>query len=131
MFLSNKILLLGFFGMSLLPVSCRQQISFPNFDSQAWIADAFACQKVRPGLVPELDKIRRDLRGLRTTEILSILGKPDAEALLANNQRIYYYYVQAGAQCQNRQQLSAANKLQVRFNALETVSEINFEQPIF
>ena len=118
-------------GMSMLSaMGCRGQVKFPGFNSQAWIADAFACQSVRAKMLLDLEKIRLDLRGLRTTEIMSVLGKPDSEGLLANNERIYYYYVQAGEQCQNRQKLSGANKLQVRFDALEHASEVNFEQPI-
>ena len=129
--IKTKAFLLITSGMSLLsPLSCREQIKFPEFNSQAWKSDAFACQSVRPQLLADLEKIRLDLRGLRTTEIMSVLGKPDSEGLLANNERIYYYYVQAGEQCQNRQKLSGANKLQVRFDALERASEVNFEQPI-
>ncbi len=127
----NKVLLVVIAGGGIFsPLGCREQVKFPDFNSKAWIADAFACQSMRPKLLPDLEKIRLDMKGLRTTEVMRVLGKPDGEALLANNERIYYYYVQAGEQCQNRQKLSGANKLQVRFNALEYVSEINFEQPL-
>jgi hypothetical protein len=127
----NKAFMWVISGWSILsPLGCREQVKFPGFNSQSWIADAFGCQSVRSKMLPDLEKIRLDLRGLRTTDIMGVLGKPDSEGLLANNERIYYYYVQSGEQCQDRQKLSAANKLQVRFDALERASEVNFEQPI-
>ena len=129
--LLNKTLrniLLGI--LTFLLFNCRQKITFPGFNSQAWKADAFSCQGVRNKLVPDLQKIRLNLRTLSTREIIDVLGKPDAEALLADNQRIYYYYIEPGTQCQNKRELSVANKLMVRFNALEKASEVNFEKPI-
>ncbi len=123
-----RVLLLG--AIAMLFNSCQQKVNFSDFDSLRWINDAFACQDVRPKLLPELQKIRLKLRGQTTTQIMEVLGKPDSEALLANNQRIYYYYIQPGSQCQNKQKLSSANKLLVRFNALEQASEVNFEQPV-
>lgn len=128
----NKSWLLAALTIILISAfGCRPRAKLPEFNSQAWIADAFACQSVRSKLVPELEKIRLEIRGLTTSQVIELLGKPDGEGLLASNGRIYYYYVAAGRQCQDRQTLSAANKLQVRFNALEQASEVNFEQPIF
>ena len=120
-------LLLGMLGTV---THCRPKITFPEFNSTAWINDAFACQNVRSKMLPELKKIRRELRGLAISQLMGVLGKPDSEALLAGNERIYYYYLLPGTQCQNKQELSGANKLMVRFNALEQVSEVLFEQPV-
>ncbi|RDC63579.1 hypothetical protein [Adhaeribacter pallidiroseus] len=111
-------------------IHCRPKVTFPEFNSTAWIKDSFACQNVRSKMLPELKKIRRQLRGLAISQLMGVLGKPDSEALLAGNERIYYYYLQPGTQCQNKQELSGANKLTVRFNALEQVSEVLFEQPV-
>lgn len=131
MILRKNLSLLLLYGLvTILPFSCRQKISFPDFNSKEWITDAFSCRGIRPDLVPGLQKIRLNLRGLTTGQIMEVLGKPDAEALLANNQRIYYYYIQPGSQCQNKQKLSEANKFMVRFNALEQASEVSFEQPV-
>lgn len=119
------------FGVvAVMALSCRQKLSLPGFNSQLWISDAFACQGKRNKLVPILQKIRPDLKGLSTNQIMEVLGKPDAEGLLADNQRIYYYYIQQGTQCQDKKKLSEANKFIVRFNALERVSELSFERPL-
>jgi len=131
MFLKNKVfLLLLFLGVDFVSTNCRPKVTFPGFDSAAWIGDSFACQNVRRNLIPELKKIRRELRGLAISQLMNVLGKPDSEALLAGNERIYYYYLMPGTQCQNKQELSSANKLMIRFNALEQVSEVLFEQPV-
>lgn len=130
MFLPKIIYPLIFISLVSVPTSCRRKVSFPGFNSPAWIGDSFACQSVRPKMLPELKKIRRELRGLTIPQLMGVLGKPDGEALLAGNERIYYYYLQPGKQCQNKNELSAANKLMVRFNALEQVSEVMFEQPV-
>lgn len=128
-FIKTCWLLLSF-AIILAGGSCRPKVSFPDFDSVAWKQDAFACRGERRKMLSELQKIRRELRGLAISQLMGVLGKPDSEALLAGNERIYYYYLQPGTQCQNKQKLSAANKLLVRFNALEQVSEVIFEQPV-
>ncbi|QNF34856.1 hypothetical protein HUW51_19795 [Adhaeribacter swui] len=114
----------------VITISCRTKKTIPDFDSQAWKNDAFACQDIRSKMVPKLKIIRRDLRGLTIRELMDVLGKPDLETLLAGNQRIYHYYLFPGDQCQNKRKMSSANKLTVRFNALEQVSEVLFEQPL-
>ncbi|QMU28384.1 hypothetical protein [Adhaeribacter radiodurans] len=132
MILSKKLLYHLSFCLIIwtLAGSCRSKVTFPDFDSKAWKNDKYACQSVRNKMIPEVKKITPKLRGLAISQLMGVLGKPDSEALLANNERIYYYYVQPGNQCQNKLELSTANKLLVRFNALEQVSEITFEQPL-
>ncbi|PSR53036.1 hypothetical protein AHMF7605_05590 [Adhaeribacter arboris] len=132
MFLANQLICRLSFAIVLwgLAAGCRPKISFPDFNSQAWMSDSFACQSVRSKMIPELKKIKSKLEGLATTQVMGVLGKPDGEALLASNERIYYYYLQPGSQCQNSRELSTANKLMVRFDALERVKEVLFEQPI-
>ncbi|MDQ4139173.1 MAG: hypothetical protein M3142_01485, partial [Bacteroidota bacterium] len=114
----------------ILSGGCRPKITFPDFDSKTWKSDAYGCQDLRSKMIPKLKKIRPELKGLAIPQIMGALGKPDSEALLPNNERIYYYYLQPGDQCQNKRELSTANKLQIRFNATEKVSEVTFEQPV-
>ena len=131
LFLKKKVFICFLIvGLYCVSTHCRPKIAFPEFNSTAWIKDSFAYQNVRSKMLPELKKIRRELRGLAISQLMGVLGKPDSEALLAGNERIYYYYLQPGTQCQNKQELSNANKLMVRFNALEQVSEVLFEQPV-
>ncbi|MDQ3292702.1 MAG: hypothetical protein M3Q05_15555 [Bacteroidota bacterium] len=114
----------------LLAGSCRPKVTFPGIDSQAWKNDKYGCQAVRSKMVQELNKIRFELRGLAIPQVMGVFGRPDSESLLASNERIYYYYLEPGTQCQNHRELSTASKLSIRFNALEKVSEVSIEQRV-
>lgn len=81
-------------------------------------------------MTAEFDAIRKELYGKPENEVKDILGKPDAEQLMSRGQRLFIYYLEAGSQCEKRNQLSNANRAEVRFNALNKVSEITYLRPI-
>ncbi len=110
--------------------ACGIPESLKDFDSTTWKNDRYACKGERKALVGEFDKIRRELYGKKEYVIRNLLGKPDSESLLERNQRIYYYYLEPGAQCQNKRELSEANWVEVRINPTGKVSEVTFKNPI-
>lgn len=116
--------------LSVLLFSCSEPAQIPGFDSNSWKNDRNACKEKRQEMQSDFDRIRRDLYGLEEPEILDILGKPDGEQLMSRGQRLFYYYIESGSQCDTKDRLSEANRVEVRFNALNRVSEITYARPL-
>lgn len=116
--------------LCLLLTSCYTPENLRGFDSDTWKADRFGCNGKRKEMVQEFEKIRRALYGQKEVIARNVLGKPDQEELLEGNQRIYYYYLEPGEQCQDRLTLSAANWAEVRINAVGEVSKVSYKNPI-
>jgi hypothetical protein len=116
----------------LLPlfIACSEPTRMEGFDSSAWQQDKNGCQEKRSQMISDFDGIRRELYGRPESEIKDILGKPDAEQLMRRGQRVFIYYLEPGAHCNERNKLSEANRAEVRFNALHKVSEITYLRPI-
>ncbi|MCC9137991.1 hypothetical protein [Pontibacter silvestris] len=114
----------------LLLSSCSTPESFKNFDSETWKNDRYACDNKRMQLVEDFEKIKQDLIGKKEYVIRNVLGKPDNEELLEGNQRNYYYYLEPGSQCTERNKMSEANRVGVRINAIGKASEIFYKDPI-
>ncbi|TPE42532.1 hypothetical protein [Pontibacter mangrovi] len=104
--------------------------SLKDFDSDTWKDDRFGCDSKRAELVSDFEKIRKEMYGKKEYVVRNVLGKPDSEELMERSQRIYFYYIEPGTQCQNRKQLSEANRVQVRINSLGKVSEITYYKPV-
>lgn len=118
-------------ALSLLLLSaCGVPESMQDFDSETWKNDRYGCQEQRGALVDDFEQIRKDLIGKKEYVLRSLLGKPDSEELLAGNQRIYFYYIEKGAQCGNNRELSEANRVQVRINAVGKISEVGYYRPV-
>ncbi len=101
-----------------------------NFDSEAWKTDALACKNERNSLLPGLDSMKEQLRGVSEKDLQKLLGKPEATSLTDQSERIYIYYIEPGSQCQQNNGLSEANKLMVRISSLGWVTELNYENPV-
>ncbi|MBJ6117977.1 hypothetical protein JAO76_07240 [Pontibacter sp. BT310] len=125
----KKINSLLYLSVIVLAVACGSPESMKDFDSTTWKADKNACKGDRAKLAPEFEKIRKDMVGKKEYIVRNVLGKPDKEELLERSQRIYYYYLESGEQCQNTSTLSEASRLEVRINSLGKVSEVNYNQP--
>lgn len=109
--------------------SCSTPESLRDFDSDTWKADKNACKGNRAKLVSSFEKIRKEMYGKKEYVVRNVLGKPDKENLLERSQRIYYYYIEVGAQCEDASKLSDANRVEVRINSLGKVSEITYANP--
>ena len=114
----------------LLFASCGVPDSLKGFDSETWKNDRYACDGKRQAMTGELEKIRRELYGKKEYVVRNLLGKPDSESLLERNQRIYYYYLEPGTQCTDKNRLSEANWVEVRINPTGKVSEVSYKNPL-
>lgn len=109
---------------------CGVPDSLKGFDSETWKNDRYACKGDRERMTGEFDKIRRELYGKKEYIVRNLLGKPDSESLLERNQRIYYYYLEHGTQCNERRGMSEANRVEIRINPTGKVSEVTYKEPL-
>lgn len=65
------------------------------------------------------------MRGLKTSDIESYLGKPDAQELSARSQRYYIYFINPGPKCDNAEENPQA--LFVRFSAVGLANEFTIK----
>ncbi|MCB2376917.1 hypothetical protein LGH70_04950 [Hymenobacter sp. BT635] len=72
---------------------------------------------------------RELIYGTRADDIDALFGRPDEEELSAQTEKVYFYYLEPGSQCEPSHQRSGANKLVLRFGPLGTVTEVLFERP--
>ncbi|MCX2741491.1 hypothetical protein [Pontibacter anaerobius] len=115
----------------LLLAACTTPDSLKDFDSTTWKNDRFGCDNQRAELVDDFELIRKEMYGKKEYVVRNVLGKPDSEELMERSQRIYFYYIEPGAQCQDRRtRMSEANRVQVRINSLGKVSEITYYKPV-
>ncbi|GAA3961675.1 hypothetical protein [Hymenobacter antarcticus] len=98
--------------------------NLPGFDAAAWRADPYACRDQRRAAVPVLARNRERLYDARADDVTALLGPPDEEELRANTEKVYYYYLEPGTQCQGRHARSGAACISLRFGALGTVTEV-------
>lgn len=116
--------------LCLLFSSCSTPESFKNFDSDSWKDDRYACNNKRGELVDDFEALKQDLIGKKEYVVRNLLGKPDNEELLEGNQRNYFYYIEPGSQCSERNRMSEANWVGVRINAIGKASEVFYKNPL-
>ena len=98
--------------------------SIPGFDAAAWRADPYACHNQRRAAVPALLQAKEQLYEARADDVNALLGPPDEEELRANTEKVYYYYLEPGTQCNAGHVRSAAPFISLRFGPLGTVTEV-------
>lgn len=113
-----------------LVTACGKKISAGSFNSKLWKSDRLACKDLRKKLIPELEKLKPQLTGISETDLQKLLGKPDGNSLADQGEHFYFYYLESGAQCQNTGYVSSANRLIVRVNALNLVTEVTNDHPL-
>lgn len=96
----------------------------PNFDAATWRADPYACRNLRRKAVPILALNKEKLYESRANDVTALLGQPDEEELRAGTEKVYYYYLEPGTQCQLPHVRSGAACLSLRFGPLGTVTEV-------
>lgn len=94
-----------------------------GFDAEKWKKDPKGCKSERLALLETLEKQKQKLIGLSQSEVVSLLGKPDAQELLKRNAKTFTYYLNEGSQCGVGSQEGIA--LIIHFGALNYVSEIS------
>ncbi|PJJ60326.1 hypothetical protein CLV45_1751 [Hymenobacter chitinivorans DSM 11115] len=100
----------------------------PGFDAAAWRHDPYACRNQRQAQLPALQQHRELLYGTRADDIDALFGRPDEEELSEQTEKLYFYYLEPGTQCEPAHQRSSANKLVLRFGPLGTVTEVLYER---
>ncbi len=114
----------------ILLAACSEPDRIEGFDSDSWKSDKYGCSNVRQGMQTDFERVRKELYKKEEAQIIDILGRPDGEQLMARGQRIFYYYLEEGSQCDQKNNLSEANRAEVRFNALNRVSEVTYLRPL-
>jgi hypothetical protein len=96
----------------------------PGFDAAKWRTDPYACRNQRRASLPALIQNKEKLYEARADDVTALLGQPDEEELRAGTEKVYYYYLEPGTQCQGRHARSGAPCLSMRFGPLGTVTEV-------
>ena len=121
---NNKIFLLI---IGCFIAGCSAKPDLPDFNEVTWKNDVRSCDNKRPGMVASLRKNTQNLIGLRHNEVIAVLGKPEGNSLEKSGERVYYYFIQPGSQCQNNKQPSTADKVFIRFDALDRAYKVKFD----
>ncbi|MDO7845763.1 hypothetical protein Q5H92_05290 [Hymenobacter sp. M29] len=120
---SCGFLLLAFSGLWM--GGCGHALpQLPDFDAPTWRADPYACRNQRRAAVPALVRSKEQLYEARADDVTTLLGQPDEEELRAGTEKVYYYYLEPGSQCEGRHARSGAACLSLRFGPLGTVTEV-------
>ncbi|GAB4127757.1 MAG: hypothetical protein OHK0045_19040 [Raineya sp.] len=105
----------------LIFTACKSE-KIEKFDAEKWKNDLKGCKNQRIQLVEALEKQKDKLMGLSQAQIVTLLGKPDAQELQKRNAKTFTYYLLEGSQCGKGSQEGVA--LIIHFGALNYVSEI-------
>ena len=103
----------------------KKTLRLQNFNSELWIADKNGCTGDRLNLKNQMLLLKYDMRGLKTDEIESYLGKPDAQDLFNRSQSYYIYFIEPGSKCENAKENPLA--LFVRFSAVGIANEFTIK----
>ena len=96
-----------------------------KFESELWIQDKNGCTGDRMSLKNQLLSLKHNMRGFKSSEIESYLGKPDAQELYTRSQRYYIYFIEPGPKCENAKENPQA--LFVRFSAIGIANEFTIK----
>ena len=96
-----------------------------GIERDKWEADKNACGNARASMRDAIDRQKEKLRGLKQTDIVKLLGRPDQNELSKRNQKFFYYFLEPGSPCSEGK--VAAERLVIRFNALGLAKEVLIE----
>src|SRR5687767_6756367 len=98
-------------------LSCGKDLpTLDGLDRSAWEADRDGCIGDRRKMLPVLAKEKDKLLALSEIEVVSVLGKPNANELHKRNQKFYRYLMSPGKECPASADTSSLD-LVIRFNA--------------
>lgn len=119
----NRIVILSSF---ILTIGCNGKTELTNFDSNTWIADKKGCDLTRYEMMPRLEELIFELKGMKERQLQGVLGKPDKTELYERGQRFLIYDVTPDQTCQSNYQGEQVDLI-LRLNALGIVSEANLQ----
>jgi hypothetical protein len=99
----------------------KKALRLQKFESELWIQDKNGCSGDRNKLKDNLLALKHNMRGLKTNDIESYLGKPDAQELYDRSQRYYIYFIEPGPKCDSAVEKPQA--LFIRFSAVGIANE--------
>ncbi len=106
-----------------LMVGCDQKtIDLDNFDEEAWRQDIGGCNSVRLGMLEALDAEKEKLKTLNQEDIVTLLGKPDANQLYKRGQNFLIYYI-TPKNC-GEIEFKEYKYLSIRFTAMGLAKEV-------
>ncbi|TAF63757.1 MAG: hypothetical protein EAZ55_12895 [Cytophagales bacterium] len=111
---------------AMMGCESKEPVTIQNFDTSVWKTDKNACKNQRKKIFEELNKEKKKLEGLSQMQVVALLGKPDRVMLEGRSQRIFYYFLEAGAQCNTTNKNEYAKegkKLKLRFSATDRLVE--------
>ncbi len=114
--------------VSLFFLSCSAPSSLGQLNLDTWREDRGACMNKRKGEIGALNAEKAGLLGKSSNEIGRLFGAPDIQQLGSRNLKIYIYFLEEGPHCQDKSQVSDAEKAVFRFNAVSLLTEINFQR---
>jgi hypothetical protein len=97
-----------------------------DFDSEVWMADKSGCNGDRMDLRDKLLASKYFMRGLKSGQIIDILGSPDAQELYNRSQQYYIYFLEPGPKCDNAKNNPLA--LFIRFSAVGIANEFTIRE---
>lgn len=97
--------------------------SFEGVDIAQWQEDKNGCNGTRNSMKDAMDSEKDKLLSLGQMEIVKLLGRPDQNELSSRNQKLFYYFIEAGPPCGNGVD-SLTAKLVIRFNAVGLAKEV-------
>ncbi len=101
----------------LLLCSCSKALpKLEGIDIAKWKSDKNACIGDRMQMENAMQSEMLKLKGLKEMDIVSLLGRPDANELYKRNQKFYYYFLSPGPGCGVHD--SVTHRLVLRFNAM-------------
>jgi hypothetical protein len=80
-------------------------------------------------LFPAVLQHKESLYEARANDVTALFGQPDEEELRAGTEKVYYYYLTPGTQCDPGHRRSDAPRLSMRFGPLGTVTEVLADPP--
>ncbi|MEO1051837.1 MAG: hypothetical protein AAFX87_14500 [Bacteroidota bacterium] len=113
-----------------LTLSCSKPVDIDGFDETVWKNDKMGCASERVELLNSLMNEREKIKGLNTSEIVKVLGKPDIHDLSKRNQKYFVYNVTPGPKCERYTEGASSTTLKVRFNAVGLAYEVLVDKPI-
>lgn len=102
-----------------------------DLDLKTWRRDKAGCENLRKEILADFKSSENLLLGKFADDIGGLLGKPDIQQLGNRNQKYYIYFLEKGAQCDDKTRSSEALKAILHFNAVGLLSEITYDRTLY
>ena len=125
--LKKYLCIVSFFILTLSVQSCTHKPELGNFDLAKWKGDRGGCKNERTTQIAEIKKLRQQLKGISSNDMLDMFGKPDIQRLTERNQEYFVYFLEKGTHCGTLRPVSDSKSMIVRFSAMKLATEITFQ----